>query len=69
LDFDFAAYSVKVIIVEEKEEDRDRKRIYAFVLISLAYSSIYIDELINLTISQKRKKIFERLKMDFEGKE
>jgi len=31
-----------------------------------------IDEyakLINLTISRKRKKIFERLKMDFEGKE
>jgi len=35
-------------------------------------SSIYIDEnakLINLTISRKRKKIFERLKMDFEVKE
>jgi len=34
-------------------------------------TSIYIDEyakLINLTISRKRKKIFERLKMDFEGK-
>jgi len=31
LDFDFAAYSVKVIIVKEKKEDRDKKRIYASV--------------------------------------
>jgi len=38
-------------------------------LIDLTYSSIYIAKLINLTISRKRKKIFERLKMDFEGKE
>jgi len=29
----------------------------------------WICQLINLTISRKRKKIFERLKMDFEGKE
>jgi len=35
----------------------------------LAYSLIDIEELINLTISRKRKKIFEWLKMDFEGKE
>jgi len=59
-------------MVEDFSTQSNVLYLHTRVWIRVVPDTLYIDEyakLINLTISRIRKKIFERLKMDFEGKE